>query len=67
MTSACQNKFLFAVTLLTLLVAANGVRWQGTGNMTSDNMTKIMSYIQNNYDGLPAKGASTAFDPVSSV
>lgn len=45
-----MNKFLpFLITLNVLLRFESTLDWQGTGNMSSDNLTVIWDYIHNNF------------------
>jgi hypothetical protein len=67
MSAACPNGLRFVATLMALLVAANGVGWQGAGNWTSSNLTDIWTFINANYNNLPAKGGSVTFNQTATV
>jgi hypothetical protein len=67
MTAACQSGLTFVVALLTLLGAANGVGWQGTGNMSASNMTSVWSFIHTTYDNVPTKYGEIHFNQTAAV
>lgn len=46
MSLNCFQRLGFLLLLLALAVPALSFDWQGTGNMTQDNMTQIKNTIQ---------------------
>jgi hypothetical protein len=48
-----------ALLLAILLVCANGVNWQASGNMSASNMSVVNSYIQTNFSSTYTNEALT--------
>ena len=48
MSPNCFQRLSFLLLLLALTAPALSLDWQGTGNMTQDNMTEIWNAIGNN-------------------
>lgn len=48
MSLNCFQKLSFILLLLALTAPALQLDWQGTGNMTQDNMTEIQAAINAN-------------------
>jgi hypothetical protein len=48
MSFSCFRELGYAIVVITLLSCVGATGWQGTGNMSSSNLTEIWNYINSN-------------------